>query len=100
MRTRTISNEPSYRVRVAAAGELADLQRAMHSAEDTLAGLHRFLKVPKVTPRRRVIKGSKSKSLVDNVLGAAGDSPSRFYQSAAQAAADNAFSFKLAQRFL
>jgi hypothetical protein len=76
-----------------AQSDLARLQRSMRSAEDTLDGLHRFLKVPNVAPRRRVIKGSKKQSLVD-------DGPSRFYVSAAQEVADNMLRFRTAQRFL
>jgi len=84
----------------AAASELASLQRAMHRAEDNLAGLHRMLKVPNITPRRSSTKKQTTAApfLLDlfasTIGGFAADSvapdgngPASHYPSTAQIAA-------------
>ena len=117
MPKRTDIGFDAARMARAAASDLAGLGRAMRAAEDSLAGLHRMLKVPNVTPRRRTIKGSTSQPpLLLDALGtfagsylaggirlsgssasgngfnsasaSDGSSPSSFYRSAGQGAAE------------
>ena len=67
-------------------GELASLNRAMRASEDSLAGLHRMLKVPTTKKPRSVIKGTTTRN--------------SFYQSAAQIATQISNAASLAQRIL
>lgn len=114
----TISGEAARNAR-AAQSDFASLQRAMRAAEATMQGLNRVLKVPHVTPRRRVIKASRSAG----PLGFLGNisfnyqstdtsgsdqssgsdsvhSPASFYESSSQSFSRLMTSLRLAQRIL
>ena len=86
--------------------ELAQLRKAMKSAEDNVAGLTRAIKDPVIRTRRQTIKRSTSSPSFVEAFGASlvGDfisseiGGSSFYQSAAQKAARQSAMSLLGQR--
>lgn len=125
MRQRNLSADAARMAR-AAAGDLASLHRAMRSAQDSMAGLNRALKVATIKTKRGVIKGSTNTSFLTTLFGGLsssfsasnGDgftytdsgisynsaqdtsSPDSFYQSDEQTASNYSIAFKLGQRIL
>lgn len=95
MKQRNLSTE-SARLARRASSDLANLQRAMRSADDTLSGLHRVLKVPNTNPRRHTIKKQVSKSGLLSAFAAIGlgslsgltGGTASFYRSTRQLSAD------------
>jgi outer membrane lipoprotein SlyB len=70
MRQRNIAND-AQRMARAAVSDMANLQRALRRAQDSVAGLNRTIKVPNTTPRRHTIKASRTSApLIFTMLGA------------------------------
>ncbi len=68
-RNRNIAGDATRMARQAASN-LANLQRAMHAAQDTATGLQRVISAPNTTPRRHTIrKSTTSAPLLFTLLG-------------------------------
>lgn len=74
MRNRTSVTGDAARLARLAATDLANLQRAMRGAEDSMAGLSRAIRAATIKTPRRVIKGSRTAQpllfqLIGNAVG-------------------------------